>query len=192
MLEVFSVLEMLIFLVPSCSSILIERVVISTDFALAFLCHQGITFCCSWGVVLVCNIVLNLCGYILCLQFGRDSIEPSNNSLEAAILICFLVSLPHSTIWICNSYPFLSILPNEFLLLLPLYVLVAVADTIINLRYQNYCLSLGECIICQDLAPVSYSNFCIYSNSMILGYCSMTRKWKGRVYVLDKRELVFA
>ena len=91
MLEVFSVLEMLIFLVPSCSSILIERVVISNDFALAFLCHQGSTFCCSWGVVLVCNIVLNLCGYILCLQFGRDSSEPSNNSLEGALLISFLV-----------------------------------------------------------------------------------------------------
>ena len=175
MLEVFSVLEMLIFLVPSCSSILIERVVISNDFALAFLCHQGITFCCSWGVVLVCNIVLNLCGYILCLQFGRDSSEPSNNSLEGALLICFLVSLPHPTIWICNSYPFLSVLPNDFLLLLPSYVLVAVADTVINLRYQNDCLSLRECIICQDLASASYSNLWIYSNSMILGYCSMTR-----------------
>ena len=66
------------------------------------------------------------------------------------------------------------VLPNDFLLLLPLYVLVAVADTIINLRYQNDCLSLRECIICQDLASASYSNLWIYSNSMILGYCSMT------------------
>uniref|UniRef100_A0A7N2MR71 Peptidase A1 domain-containing protein n=1 Tax=Quercus lobata TaxID=97700 RepID=A0A7N2MR71_QUELO len=52
----------------------------------------------SWGVVLVCNIVLNLCGYILCLQFGRDSNEPSNNSLESALLICFPLFLPHPTI----------------------------------------------------------------------------------------------
>ena len=104
---------------------------------------------------------------------------------------CFLVSLPHPTIWIWNSYPFLSILPNDFLLLLPLYVLVAVADTVINLRYQNDCLSLKECIICQNLALTSYSNLWIYSNSMILEYCSMTRKWKRHAHVLDMRKLVF-
>ena len=90
----------------------------------------------------------------------------------------FLFPYPTPTIWICNSYPFLSVLPNDFLLLLPSYVLVAVADTIINLRYQNDCLSLRERIICQDLASASYSNLWIYSNSMILGYCSMTLEMK--------------
>nr|POF05106.1 aspartic proteinase-like protein 2 [Quercus suber] len=58
----------------------------------------SITFCCSWGVVLVCNIVLNLCGYILRLQFGRDSSEPSNNSLEGKAIRCELNDdLHHAT-----------------------------------------------------------------------------------------------
>ena len=49
-------------------------------------------------------------------------------------------------------------LPNDFLPLLPLYVLVTVAGTIINLRYQNDCLSPREYIICQDLALAFYNN----------------------------------